>query len=150
MTYTRNNLPSSYQPYEKLTICSNSLIGGGHVVELAGALPLIIGYGEKPQIWLQAISNPEKMEFVSVIENSVSKFPTVEVKEIDGSIIITIQGKQVLKVRNVSNSEAVVENMDLRPIGLNLYGDANNMNIPNGSFSGNSMSGGGVLLGLGG
>jgi hypothetical protein len=150
MTYTRNNLPSSYQPYEKLTICSNSLIGGGHVVELAGVLPLIIGYGEKPQVWLQAISNPEKMEFVSVVENSVSKFSTVEVKEIDGSIIITIQGKQVLKVRNVSNSEAVVENMDLRPIGLNLYGDANNMNIPNGSISGNSMSGGGVLLGLGG
>jgi hypothetical protein len=150
MTYTRNNLPSSYQPYEKLTICSNSLIGGGHLVELAGELPLIIGYGEKPQVWLQAISNPEKMEFVSVVENSVSKFPAVEVKEIDGSIIITIQGKQVLKVRNVSNSEAVVENMDLRPIGLILYGDANNMNMPNGSFSGNSMSGGGVLLGLGG
>lgn len=150
MTYTRNNLPSSYQPYEKLTICSNSLIGGGHLVELAGALPLIIGYGEKPQVWLQAISNPEKMEFVSVVENSVSKFPAVEVKEIDGSIIITIQGKQVLKVRNVSNSEAVVEKMDLRPIGLILYGDANNMNMPNGSFSGNSMSGGGVLLGLGG
>ncbi|WP_108721728.1 hypothetical protein [Vibrio coralliirubri] len=150
MTYTRNNLPSSYQPYEKLTICSNSLIGGGHLVELAGALPLIIGYGEKPQVWLQAISNPEKMEFVSIVENSVSKFPAVEVKEIDGSIIITIQGKQVLKVRNVSNSEAVVENMDLRPIGLNLYGDAKNMHMPNGSFSGNSMSGGGVLLGLGG
>ncbi|RBO82381.1 hypothetical protein [Marinomonas aquiplantarum] len=150
MTYTRNNLPSSYQPYEKLTICSNSLIGGGHLVELAGALPLIIGYGEKPQVWLQAFSNPEKMEFVSVVENSVSKFPAVEVKEIEGSIIITIQGKQVLKVRNVSNREAVVENMDLRPIGLNLYGDANNMNMPNGSFSGNSMSGGGVLLGFGG
>ena len=150
MIYTRNNLPSSYQPYDKLTICSNSLIGGGHLVELAGALPLIIGYGEKPQVWLQAVSNPEKMEFVSVVENSVSKFPAVEVKEIDGSIIITIQGKQVLKVRNVSKSEAVVENMDLRPIGLNLYGDGNNMNMPNGSFSGNSMSGGGVLLGLGG
>lgn len=150
MTYTRNNLPSSYQPYEKLTICSNSLIGGGHLVELSGALPLIIGYGEKPQVWLQAFSNPEKMEFVSVVENSVSKFPAVEVKEIDGSIIITIQGEQVLKVRNISNSEAVVENMDLRPIGLNLYGDANNLNMPNGSFSGNSMSGGGVLLGLGG
>ena len=150
MTYTRNNLPSSCHPYEKLTICSNSLIGGGHLVELAGALPLIIGYGEKPQVWLQAVSNPEKMEFVSVVENSVSKFPAVEVKEIDGSIIITIQGKQVLKVRNVSKSEAVVENMDLRPIGLNLYGDAKNMNMPNGSFSGNSMSGGGILLGLGG
>jgi len=147
MIYTRNNLPSSYQPYDKLTICSNSLIGGGHLVELAGALPLIIGYGEKPQVWLQAVSNPEKMEFVSVVENSVSKFPAVEVKEIDGSIIITIQGKQVLKVRNVSKSEAVVEKMDLRPIGLNLYGDGNNMNMPNGSFSGNSMSGGGVLLG---
>jgi hypothetical protein len=149
MTYTRNNLPSSYQPYEKLTICSNSLIGGGHVVELAGSLPLIIGRGEKPQVWLQAINNPEKMEFVSVVENSVSKFPAVEVKEIDGAIIVTIQGKQILKVRNSSANEAVVDSMDLRPIGLNIYGDAQIMNIPNGSFSGNSMSGGGVLLGLG-
>lgn len=150
MTYTKNNLPSSYQPYKKLTICSNSLIGGGHIVELAGALPLIIGYGEKPQVWIQAISDPEKMQFVSIVENSVSKFPAVEVKEINGFLIITIQGKQILKVRNLSNDEAVVENMDLRPIGLNLYGDTHSMSLPNGTFSGNSMSGGGVLLGLGG
>ena len=149
MTYTRNNLPSSYQAYKKLTICSNSLIGGGHVVELAGALPLIIGNGEKPQIWLQAISNSKNMEFVSVVENSVSKFPAVEVKEIDGALVITIEGKQILRMRNISENEVVVDSMDLRPIGLNLYGDAKNMNIPNGSFSGNSMSGGGVLLGLG-
>ena len=90
------------------------------------------------------------MQFVSIVENSVSKFPAVEVKEINGFLIITIQGKQILKVRNLSNDEAVVENMDLRPIGLNLYGDTHSMSLPNGTFSGNSMSGGGVLLGLGG
>lgn len=149
MTYTRNNLPNSFQPYQKLTICSNSLIGGGFIVEVAEALPLIIGKGEKPQVWLQAISNPEKKEFVSIVESSVSKFPGVEVKEVDGALLITIQGKSILRVRAISEENATVDIMDLRPIGLNLFGDENSMNVGGGTFSGNSMSGGGVLLGLG-
>ncbi len=150
MTYTRNNLPTSYSPINTLKVCSNTLTGGGHIVEIANVLPLIIGNGEKLQIWLQAVSNSEKMEFVSVVENSVSKFSTVEIKEIDGALIVTIQGVTVLRVVKLSENEANVDLMDLRPIGLNLHGDNTRINLPTGSFSGNSMSGGGVLLGLGG
>jgi hypothetical protein len=149
MTYTRTNLPNSYQPYQTLTVCSNSLIGGGHIVEVAGVLPLIIGKGEKPQVWLQAISNPEKKEFVTVVASSVSKFPTVVVQELKDALIITIQGTEVLRVREISKDKAIVDVMDLRPVGLNLFGDAKFMNMPTGTLSGNSMSGGGVLLGLG-
>lgn len=149
MTFTRNNLPKSYQPYENLTVCSNTLIGGGHIVAVGDALPLIIGKGEKPQIWLQAISDPDKQEFVSIVENSVSKHPVVEVKEVSGSVVVSIQGKVVLSVKPLSENNAVVESMDLRPIGLNMFGDSSSMNVSGGTFSGNSMSGGGVLIGLG-
>lgn len=149
MTYTRDSLPKSYQPYQKLTVCSNSLVGGGHIVEVSKVLPLIIGKGEKPQIWLQAINNPETKEFILVVENSISKFPSVQVKEINGALVVSIQGKEALRVREISENEASIDVLDLRPIGLNLYGDAHSMNVGGGSFSGNSMSGGGVLLGLG-
>lgn len=149
MNFTRDNLPKSFQPYQKLIVCSNSLIGGGHIVEVANTLPLIIGKGDKPQIWIQAINNPKTREFVSIVESSISKFPGVQVKEELGELVVSIQGKQVLRVRQISESEASVDAMDLRPIGLNLFGNAQGMNVGGGSFSGNSMSGGGVLLGLG-
>lgn len=146
---TRENLPTSYKPYETLVICSNSMLGGGHIVSVGDVLPLVIGKGEKPQIWLQAINNPETKEFVSIIEASVSKHPAVEILEKDGSIEVTIEDNKILVVRAESENKAVVSHLDLRPIGLNLVGNASSLSVGGSTFSGNSMSGGGVLIGFG-
>lgn len=150
MNFTRANLPKSYQPYSKLTVCSNTLIGGGHIVAVGDVLPLIIGKGEKPQIWLQALSNPKTKEFVSIVENSVSRHPAVEVLEVSGSVIVSIQGIKMLSVKPEAEDSAVVESMDLRPLGLNLFGDVSSMSVGGSTFSRNSMQGGGVLIGFGG
>ena len=147
---TRENLPKSYVPYESLVICSNTMKGGGHIVAVGDELPLVIGSGEKPQIWLQAISNPDTKEFVSIVEASVSKHPAVELLEKQGSIEITIENKIVLVVRQESPDKGVVTQMDLRPIGLNLYGDESSLKVGGSNFSNNTMSGGGVLIGFGG
>lgn len=149
MTFTKDSLPKSYKPYEELTVCSNTLVGGGHIVAVSGVLPLIIGAGEKPQIWLQAINNAEKQEFISIVENSVSKHPAVDVIEISGAVTVKIQGKTILSVMSPSEDSAVVDSVDLRPLGLNMFGDASSLKVGDSSFSGNSMSGGGVLIGLG-
>lgn len=146
---TRENFPTSYKPYETLVICSNSMLGGGHIVSVGDVLPLVIGKGEKPQIWLQAINNLETKEFVSIIEASVSKHPAVEILEKDGSIEVTIEDNKILVVRAESENKAVVSHLDLRPIGLNLVGNASSLSVGGSTFSGNSMSGGGVLIGFG-
>jgi hypothetical protein len=147
---TRENLPSSYVPYKTLVICSNSMLGGGHIVSVGDVLPLVIGKGEKPQIWLQAISNPETKNFVPIIEASISKHPSVEILEKNGNIEVTVQHNKILVVRAESADKAVVSQLDLRPIGLNLVGNANSLTVDGSSFSGNSMAGGGVLIGFGG
>ncbi|MBS3667067.1 hypothetical protein [Vreelandella boliviensis] len=149
MIFTKNSLPKSYQPYEKLTVCSNTLVGGGHVAAVGEILPLIIGTGEKPQIWLQAINNVEDTEFISIVENSVSKHPAVDVIELSGVVTVKIQGIIVLSVMSSSENSAVVNSMDLRPIGLNIFGDMHALKVGGSTFSGNTMSGGGVLIGLG-
>ncbi|MGV2929523.1 hypothetical protein ACE3G8_00370 [Vreelandella venusta] len=149
MSFTKNSLPRSYRPYEKLTVCSNTLIGGGHIAAVGEVLPLIIGTGEKPQIWLQAINNVENTEFISIVENSVSKHSAVDVIELSGVVTVKIQGKLVLSVMSSSENSAVVSSMDLRPIGLNMFGDIHALKVGSNSFSGNTMSGGGVLIGLG-
>ncbi|MEL0616610.1 hypothetical protein V6243_07165 [Cobetia marina] len=148
MSYTKYNLPKSYLPYEELVICSNVLLGGGHVVSIGDVLPVIIGSGEKPQVWLQVVLNNKKNEFVSIVENSVSKHPDIEVLEMNGVMTVSIKGKSIISVRAVSESKAIVDSMDLRPIGLNMYGDSSSMNVGGNTFAGNRMFGGGILLGL--
>ena len=149
MTFTLKNLPKSYVPYKSLNVCSNNLSGGGHIASIGETLPLIIGKGDKPQIWLQALINPETKQFVSIVESSVSKHSAVSVKEISGYVVVSVQGTQILKVKAKGGDSAKVEMLDLRPLGLNLSGNSTSMNVGGSTFSNNSMSGGGVLVGLG-
>lgn len=146
---TRENLPKSYSPYETLVVCSNTLSGGGHILAIGDALPILVGKGEKPQIWLQALSNPDKNEFVTIVEASISKHPAVKVLEENGAINIHVGGTNVLSVKVLSDTSAEVFFLDLRPLGINLYGSNSELKVGNSTFSGNSFAGGGTMIGFG-
>ena len=96
---TRDNLPKSYSPYEKLVVCSNTLSGGGHILAIGEVLPVLVGKGEKPQVWLQALSNPDKSEFIIIVEASISKHQAVKVFEDNGVLNIHVGSTSVLSVR---------------------------------------------------
>jgi hypothetical protein len=146
---TKENLPKSYSPYETLVVCSNTLSGGGHILAIGDALPVLVGKGEKPQVWLQALSNPDKNEFVTIVEASISKHPAVKVLEENGAINIHVGGTNVLSVRVLSENSAEVFLLDLRPLGINLYGSNSELKVGNSTFSGNSFAGGGTMIGFG-
>jgi len=147
---TKNNLPKSYVPYTSLTVCSNSLLGGGHIVSIVDVLPIIIGKGEKPMIWLQALTKPESKEFVTIVEGSISKNPAVKVYEENDVLKVSVSGTMVLSVKATSENSAEVDELDLRPLGLNLHGDSFMLMVGDSRFSGNSMFGGGILIGFSG
>jgi hypothetical protein len=148
---TRNNIPKNYTPFNTLTICSNTISGGGNLVAVGDVLPLLIGKGEKPKIWLQALADSKKNEFVTIVEESISKHPAVKVYEVEeaGSLNVMISEDIVLSVKIIDQEKAVVERLDFRPIGLNMHGNLSSLTAGEGTFSGNSMSGGGTLIGLG-
>ena len=118
-------------------------------MSIGDVLPLIIGAGDKPQIWLQAASDSQSKNFISIVENSVSKHPAIDIIELSGVITVKLQGKAILSVKSTSEKSAVVELMDFRLIGFNIYGDSTSLKVGGSTFSGNTMSGGGVLIGLG-
>lgn len=146
---TRENLPAGFVPYETLVICNNTMLGGGHVLSVGDALPLVVGKGEKPQIWLQALQDQITNKFEPIIESSVSKHPSVEIIEKEGNIEVTIQKIRVLVVREEAPDKAVISLIDFKPIGLNLVGNTSNITVGGTTLSGNTMSGGGVLIGFG-
>jgi hypothetical protein len=148
MTYTSQHLPDNYESYNSLTACSNTIIGGGHLASLGEVIPLIIGKGKKPKIWLQALTNSESKEFQSIIEESVSQSPAVRIEDTLGSINIFVNGIQILRVKESSENSVVIDYLNLAPIGFNIQGSAEALSIGNSVLSGNQMHGGLALIGF--
>ncbi len=63
--------------------------------------------------------------------------------------MIYAAGKLVLRVRQQSEDQAEVEELDLRPIGFNIFGDRKSLNAGGVHMSSNSFVGGGTLLAFG-
>lgn len=146
---TIQNKPESFSPYEKITICSNTFTGGGNLVAVGELLPLLIGKGETPQIWLMALADAEKNRFIPIVEKSISKHHAVKVYEESGVINVSVGGNNVLSVRRVSDDEAIVTELDLRPLGLNIHGNEDKLYVGNSSFKNSGMAGSGTLIGFG-
>lgn len=146
---TRATLPNTYKPYQRLTVCSNMLIGGGYLVALGDVLPLLVGSGEGPTIWLQAPIDKSGKNYVPLVTASVASHPAVGVVGNRDGLTVSIGGVPVIHVDQVDQNSAVINHLDLRPVGLNIFGDASSLTAGGSTFSQNTFSGGGTLLALG-
>ena len=146
---TLKTVPEGYSPYQTLTVCSNVIMGGGHFVTVGDALPLLIGSGKMPMVWLQAPSDQTAKIFVPIVAASVALHPGVIVVREENALTVSVGGTQVLHVVQKKEDSAEVDQLDFRPIGLNIFGDASSMTVGGSTFSRNTFSGGGTFLALG-
>lgn len=147
---TRTNLPQAYKPYQRLIVCSNVLSGGGHLVAVGEVLPLLVGSGEGPMVWLQGPTDQTAKNYVPLVAASVALHRAVTVVRNELGLTVSIGGATVLHVTQTSSDSAVIDLVDLRPIGLNIFGSAASLNAGGAVLSHNSFSGGGTLLAFGG
>lgn len=146
---TTGNLPANYKPYQSVNFCSNNIIGGGHIFAMDNVLPLLIGMGPLPRIWLQAVSAPGGKEFITIVADSKPTHPAVNVA-IDGEkVVISVKGRTVLVAEAKGEKFAVVSEADFRPLGLNVFGNSSNLSLGGMQLSHNTFSGVGVAFGLG-
>lgn len=147
---TPTTLPSTYKPYQRLTVCSNELIGGGHLVILGDVLPLLVGSGETPMVWLQAPADKTGKSYVPLVVASVAAHKAVTVVSNKDGLTVSVEGTPVIHALQVDSESAVIDFLDLRPVGLNIYGNATSLTAGGGTFSSNSFNGVGALLAFGG
>lgn len=147
---TRTTLPTSYKPYQRLTVCSNLLIGGGHLVVIDEVLPLLVGCGEAPMLWLQAPADKTGKTYVPLVAASVALHPAVSVVSDKDGLTVSVGGATVIHVAQTDSESAVIDLLDLRPIGLNISGNAACLIAGGANLSHNTFSGGGTMLAFGG
>jgi hypothetical protein len=147
---TASNLPVEFTPCEKVVLCTNTILGGSHLFTVGSALPLLIGAGgSAPRIWLQAISNPDNKEFISIVQDSKSTHPAVSVRTDRSSVHVQVDSQTVLNAEFNDENTAVVKEIDLRPLGLNVHGDQSGLSLGGMLLRGNTMSNVGVAFALG-
>ncbi|MFK3858323.1 hypothetical protein [Pseudoalteromonas rhizosphaerae] len=145
---TKQTLPDEFKPLYELNICSNKLKGGANLLAIGEVIPLLIGKGKIPQVWLLAISDTSSDNFVPIVVQNVSKFSSIKVNERKGEVIVSGPEGTIVAVKNTGNSSATVSNLNLSSLGISIYGKNGVLHVGSSTFSKNSITGGGALIGL--
>ncbi|MGP8027013.1 MAG: hypothetical protein ACLPJJ_09930 [Acidocella sp.] len=144
------NDPEDYIPYGQMDLCGNTLENIRYIVELKGVHPVLIGKGKFPYIWLSTAASPDFSRWSSLVVRSTAVHPAARVtKTGQASMMVSLYGKEVLSISDFQNDSVKINSIDLRPIGLNIFGSATELQAGGNTFSGNRMRGGRAFLALG-
>lgn len=145
--------PSLYEPYKKLTLCSNLLVNVIVPFAIEERPVLLIGRGGlTPMVWLAAPTEPSLRIWRFIVDGNKVAHPAVEVqiKVSSRTVQVDIASQKALMVRANSIDEATVEHLDLRPVGLDIQGDENGMRLGGTTMSENHFENTHVAFALGG
>lgn len=113
-----------YEPFQRLLLCGNTLIDVMFPILLNGTPPIRIGKGQMPIIWLSAPVSPQNDEWMELVRANVSLSPLIQVLKRSQIVRVQISNTTILHARKISQDEVVVTSLDLRPIGLAIFGDS--------------------------
>ena len=145
------NLPKDYFPYPELNMCGNTLLNVQIPFLLEQTPLLLIGTNSVPQVWLSARTSPGSPEWKYIVQANRSLNPAVyvEVQEENRTVYVRISNAVIIKAVAQSETKATVEVLDLRPVGLNVYGNISGLNLATNRFAGNSTVNSRVAFALG-
>lgn len=144
--------------YDELIVCSNILINTKHImVTNDGWCPLVVRKGKSPMVWLsyreavtsQDNTQPVKYNYIELINKSNSLHPQVSVVSTTHGFQIKIDDTILAEAGNHNDGKLEIFTLDMRPLGLNIYGDHQSINIGNNSMSRSSSSNGNAMFGIG-
>ena len=142
------HLPSGYRPFGKLTICSNVLENGRVPVSISGDIPFLVGKGNKPKVWINMLSQDEAGRSKPLVRDNLTLHPQVVVVEQDNAVEIKVNNQTLIRVVKESEDEATITKLDLRMIGIAIYGDANSLHVGPQSMSNNSFVNVDCMIGI--
>lgn len=144
-----DSLPSQYTPFKEIDIGTNRLIDVQVFFAINGHVPLLIGSGEIPRIWLSIPADPKGGTWQLLVRDNKSLHPNVEVRTEKNLVVIDTPDGVVLQVRKEDERMAKVLSINLRPFGLNIHGNETMLTVMNNNLAGNTFTNVKVMVGIG-
>ena len=143
-------LPNNYKPFPKMILCGNTLIDVKIPFEVEGGVPLLIGSNDEPQIWLNARPPKRDMQWYPIVRKNRSLHESAKIKGLGTEIIsVEIQEKTVIRLEQKQPDTIEVVDLDLRPLGLNIYGDKSKLMVGSSQLISNTFNNVYVMIGIG-
>ncbi|MCK0114662.1 hypothetical protein [Gelidibacter sp. F63206] len=140
--------PKNYKRLQILDVCSNKIIGGGSVMGIDNFAPLLIGDGNLPKVWLYAKVSKNSWTPLIVENESLHTDLHITINEQEREVIIKIKDVIILNVVKIEDGHCEIRHLELRPIGLNLYGNQQALRVANSTFAGNIYNGISFMVGF--
>jgi hypothetical protein len=124
------DLPKDYKPFPKIIICGNTLINVQIPFEVYGDIPLLIGDGNSPKIWLKAMTSRQERKFREIVRANRALQASVTVSGAGTyDISVTVPNMTIIRLHRNTEGIPEVTKLDLRPIGLSIQGDSEKLAI---------------------
>lgn len=145
-----SNLPSNYHVPRRLALGTNVLEGVKLIVSFNGYVPILIGDGDNPRVWLNIPANRDGTEWYPLVKDNFPASKKVSILESEGSVQITIPDGVVLKCQKKNNGTIDVSYLNLEPFGLNVIADEERLVVMGNTFTGNVFKNVGAMVSIGG
>lgn len=142
-------LPNQYEPFEKVRIGSNVLERVKALVSVGSNVPLLIGDGPTPRVWLSIPADRTGTNWYPLIKDNFSSHPDVRVAAHPRRIVVKTPQGVVLSATKGEESFLAVQRLDLRPFGLNIYADEGSLHVMGSTLSKNEFRNVAVVVGVG-
>lgn len=143
------SLDKSYEnqsEYDTVVFCSNIVKNTPYLIERSIPVeeikvkwhPIVLRKGVKPRLWLSALTNQNgQTAYINLIKDSEPCHPEIGMENTEHGFQVTLKSTSEVLVEAGDHSESSIEilTLNLRPIGLNIYGDYKELKIGSNSFA---------------
>jgi len=143
------DFPPQYEPFTKVRIGSNILENVKALVAVGDNIPLLIGNGTTPRVWLSIPADKTGSRWHPLVKDNFSSHPDIKVEVRSKTIVVrALHGIVLSAIRGVESS-LVVQRLDLRPFGLNIYSDENALHVMGNTLTKNEFRNMSVVVAVG-
>ena len=144
-----DSLPTEFTPYKQLEIATNKLVDGVALVSVNGFIPVLIGRGETPEIWVTIPADQQGKEWRPIVSNNTSLLDVITVIAKDNVIQVAMAADIVLEVKEIASESAEITKCNLRPFGINVYLEDDCLKVMANRYSGNTITEAKIFIDVG-
>ena len=150
---TEIHLPKEFIAFEELEFCSNILQNCNIPIIINDKPVVLVGKGERPQIWLWGLLDPKSPLLVPLVYSNCVRLFTAPIKVESEKNYTRVKLNDTIIIEAAkhlhSEEKAMVDQLDMRPLGFNIYGNSSTLHVGTNVMVGNRISGGNAFIALG-
>lgn len=145
-------LPSEYKPFKQVWVCNNHFNNGNIIFEVDHTPIFLIGRGGnklESLLWFNIPSSDENSrKWRSVISKNKCNDPAFKLITSKNGNEVNFNEKPLLQFK-LDGNKLIINMIDFRSIGLNIFGGLSSFNVIGNSFTNNTFNNVNTMMSIG-